>query len=88
MADQSFFAVVVAVGGIWLICAVIAAFVADSRNQSAPAFFGLGLLVGPLAIIVVALMPAPSSTPRPYHPQHQHLRHRNPQHQRHLAGAR
>lgn len=41
---------------LWLACAVIAALAAGSRNRSALAWFFLGFLFGPLAVIAVLVM--------------------------------
>lgn len=47
----------------WLICAFGAAFVASSKNRGGKMWFLLGLLLGPIALIIVGFSAPLPSTP-------------------------
>jgi hypothetical protein len=51
--------------GVWLLCAGIAATIADEKDRSPFGFFGLGLLIGPLAIVAAVLRPSTPPPPPP-----------------------
>lgn len=44
---------------IWVACGIAAAVVASSKNRSGTAWFFLGILLGPLALLMVGFMPSP-----------------------------
>ena len=51
--------------GVWLLCAGIAAGIADEKDRSAFGFWVLGLVTGPLAIVAAVLRPSPPQPPPP-----------------------
>jgi len=47
---------------VWLLCGVGAAMIASSKNRSGCGWFGAGVLLGPLALLIVGFM-APGEAP-------------------------
>ena len=47
---------------MWLLCGVGAAMIASSKNRSGCGWFGAGILLGPLALLIVGFM-APGEAP-------------------------
>ena len=42
---------------IWFVCGVISAFIADGKGRSGCSWFFVGVLLGPLGIILALVMP-------------------------------
>jgi hypothetical protein len=42
---------------IWIVCAVVGALIAEHRGGKAWAGAGLGLILGPLGVLIVAVIP-------------------------------
>ena len=50
---------------IWIICAVVCAVIAESKNRSAVGWFFIGLVLGILGVILVAVLPSPAQSVQP-----------------------
>ena len=48
---------------MWLICGIGAAAIASSKRRSAVGWFFIGVLIGPLALLIVGFMAAPEPAP-------------------------
>ena len=48
---------------LWIICGCAASYVAGQKNKSSGAWFLLGMLLGPIALLMVGLSPA--APPKP-----------------------
>ncbi|GAA3597898.1 hypothetical protein GCM10022198_22710 [Klugiella xanthotipulae] len=61
MIDDSFWTS----GSVWFVLAVVTAGLAEQKNRSRWTWFLLGLLLGPLATMLVVVWPAPAAAPSP-----------------------
>lgn len=43
---------------VWIVCGVISAFVASNKGRSGCSWFALGVLLGPLGLILALVMPS------------------------------
>jgi len=43
---------------VWIICAIVCAVIAPSKNRSAGGWFFIGLLIGVFGIVLVVVLPA------------------------------
>ena len=58
---------------VWTLCGIGAAMIASSKNRSGCGWFGAGILLGPIAILIVGFMAA-GEAPTKNVPQQRHLR--------------
>ena len=49
---------------LWLLSAITAAIIARSRGRSGPAWFGIGLLIGVFALVLVLALPPIVTAPK------------------------